>query len=376
MWDGIWEWPGNEAVNELVNIDWHSCSCVPLEGVHDRERDACPGVCARWVVPEGKLTLATNSFLSIFCFLTSHHIHCNSIPPTLTTHHPHLSPSHPPPSPTTLDHSLPPHTLTPLLTHHPHRNGRIEMTMTSLSLNVSYCFSETSSTSRLTHRRKRWHSHVPRLPRSGMQTIQLCRRGEPGIFCHVKSVQGGTETLIVCGHTRRLRIGKWAWVVNNLLHVSSCRGPNTIHTKQWTHSWLNNKMLPFCSKTLVLFSLRHPHVRKYTMLWSYLAYVIPMWENTPCSPHIYINIFPFWRGEAWEWGEQNHISSKIWWWVFVQEWWHFYLLFIAHGRWCQHPWPSHLVCCYGNTLYKHSVFFLLFDKWSPRPKWKERAIES
>ena len=30
-------------------------------------------------------------------------------------------------------------------------------------------------------------SLVPRLPRSGTRTLQLCRHGEPGIFCHVRS---------------------------------------------------------------------------------------------------------------------------------------------------------------------------------------------
>ena len=110
MWDKIWEWPGNEAVNELVSTDWHTCSCVPLEGVHDRECDARPGLCARWVVPEGKLTMAADSFFSISCLLTSHHIQLAWFLPSSHPHHPHLPPSHPP---TTLDHSFLPHTLTP-----------------------------------------------------------------------------------------------------------------------------------------------------------------------------------------------------------------------------------------------------------------------
>ena len=33
-------------------------------------------------------------------------------------------------------------------------------------------------------------SLVPRLPQSGMQTLKLCRCGEPGTFSHVKSVKG------------------------------------------------------------------------------------------------------------------------------------------------------------------------------------------
>jgi len=44
-------------------------------------------------------------------------------------------------------------------------------------------------------------SLVPRLPRSGTQTLKLCRRGEPGIFSQVRSGKG-REDLIVRGHTR------------------------------------------------------------------------------------------------------------------------------------------------------------------------------
>ena len=36
-------------------------------------------------------------------------------------------------------------------------------------------------------------SLVPRLPRSGTGTLKLCRRGEPRIFCHVKSAKGRKE---------------------------------------------------------------------------------------------------------------------------------------------------------------------------------------
>ena len=36
-------------------------------------------------------------------------------------------------------------------------------------------------------------SLVPRLPRSGTRTLKLCRRGEPGTFCHVKSAKGREE---------------------------------------------------------------------------------------------------------------------------------------------------------------------------------------
>ena len=36
-------------------------------------------------------------------------------------------------------------------------------------------------------------SFVPRLPRSGTRTLKLCRRGEPGIFSHVRSAKGREE---------------------------------------------------------------------------------------------------------------------------------------------------------------------------------------
>ena len=43
---------------------------------------------------------------------------------------------------------------------------------------------------------------VASFPCSGMRTLKLCRRGEPGIFCHVKSAKDRRQvdaTLIVRG---------------------------------------------------------------------------------------------------------------------------------------------------------------------------------
>ena len=77
-------------------------------------------------------------------------------------------------------------------------------------------------------------SLIPRLPRSGTQTLKLCRRGEPGIFCHVKSTKDRREvdaTLIVCGRMR-FRTEKGTKVAVNLLHVSSYRALNNIHTER------------------------------------------------------------------------------------------------------------------------------------------------
>ena len=77
-------------------------------------------------------------------------------------------------------------------------------------------------------------SLVPRLPRSGTRTLKLCRRGEPGIFCHVKSAKDRRQvdaTLIVRGRMR-LRTEKGTKVAGNLLHVSSYRALNNIHTER------------------------------------------------------------------------------------------------------------------------------------------------
>ena len=77
-------------------------------------------------------------------------------------------------------------------------------------------------------------SLVPRLPHSGMRTLKLCRRGEPGIFCHVKSAKDRREvdtTLIVRRHMR-FRTEKGTKVADNLLHISSYRALNNIHTER------------------------------------------------------------------------------------------------------------------------------------------------
>ena len=77
-------------------------------------------------------------------------------------------------------------------------------------------------------------SLVPRLPRSGTRTLKWCRHGEPGIFSHVRSGKGRREvdaTLIVRG-CMRLRTEKGTKVAGNLLHVSSYRVSNIIHTER------------------------------------------------------------------------------------------------------------------------------------------------
>ena len=61
-------------------------------------------------------------------------------------------------------------------------------------------------------------SLVPRIPRSGMRTLKLCRCGQLGIFSHVRSGKGRENGARAYP---QLRTGKRAKVVGNLLHVST-----------------------------------------------------------------------------------------------------------------------------------------------------------
>ena len=68
----------------------------------------------------------------------------------------------------------------------------------------------------------------------GNAKLKLCRRGEPSIFCHVKSAKDRRKvdaTFIVRGHMR-LRTEKGTKVAENLLHISSYRALNNIHTER------------------------------------------------------------------------------------------------------------------------------------------------
>ena len=64
-------------------------------------------------------------------------------------------------------------------------------------------------------------SLVPRLPCSGTRTLKLCRRGEPGIFCHMKSAKGREEVerTSLCVGVRKFRTGKIPKVAGNLVHI-------------------------------------------------------------------------------------------------------------------------------------------------------------
>ena len=78
-----------------------------------------------------------------------------------------------------------------------------------------------------------------------------------------------------------IRTGKRAKAAGNLLHVSSYRALNNIHTERWsTVGWKTRKVLPFCT------------------VWSYFADVMFMYEKIPGSPHDKYSC----SRRAWEWG--------------------------------------------------------------------------
>ena len=54
-------------------------------------------------------------------------------------------------------------------------------------------------------------SLIPRLPCSGTRTLKLCRRGELGIFCHVKSAKGweSVERPQLCVGTQNMQEKEW-----------------------------------------------------------------------------------------------------------------------------------------------------------------------
>ena len=115
--------------------------------------------------------------------------------------------------------------------------------------------------------------------------LKLCRRGEPDIFCHVKSAKDRREvdaTLIVHGRMW-LRTEKGTKVAGNLLHVSSYRASNIIHTERWSVvGWTTRKR---CLSVFVLFCWRHAYVRK-----------IP---GSPCDKYLRSR-------RAWERGYTSH----------------------------------------------------------------------
>ena len=59
-----------------------------------------------------------------------------------------------------------------------------------------------------------YHSLVPRLPHSGMRTLKLCRRGEPGIFCHMKSAIDRPDTF-----SRSRRAWEWGYTCITLVYI-------------------------------------------------------------------------------------------------------------------------------------------------------------
>ena len=85
-------------------------------------------------------------------------------------------------------------------------------------------------------------------------------------FSHVRSRKERREvdaTLIVHGRMR-LRTEKWTKVTGNLLHVSTYRVSNIIHTEHWSIvGWTTRKTLPFCFGPILITSCLH---RKDTRL--------------------------------------------------------------------------------------------------------------
>ena len=71
----------------------------------------------------------------------------------------------------------------------------------------------------------------------------MCRHGEPGGFCHVKSGKGRerVERDLNCTWAYpKTQNRKRVKVASNWLQVSGYQGVNIIHTEHWMHSWLNN----------------------------------------------------------------------------------------------------------------------------------------
>ena len=81
----------------------------------------------------------------------------------------------------------------------------------------------------------------------------------------VKDRREVDATLIVCG-CMRLRTEKGTKVAGNLLHVSSYRASNIIHTERWSIvGWTTRKMLPFCFCPILITScLRRKDTRLST----------------------------------------------------------------------------------------------------------------
>ena len=125
-------------------------------------------------------------------------------------------------------------------------------------------------------------SLIPRLPCSGTQTLKLCRCGDPSIFLTWEALKDRRKvdaTLIVRG-CMRLRTEKGTKVADNLLHISSYRASNIIHTERWSVvSWQRAKHCLW--SVFVLFWLRHAYIQK-----------IP---GSPCDTYLR-------SGRAWERG--------------------------------------------------------------------------
>ena len=92
-----------------------------------------------------------------------------------------------------------------------------------------------------------------------------------------------------------LRTGKRAKVLGNLLHISSYRASNIIHTEHWTYSWVEQRA-KHCLSALVLFWLRHAYVERYQAFPAIHiripgepgneASVVTQWQGTGCTSQV------------------------------------------------------------------------------------------
>ena len=127
---------------------------------------------------------------------------------------------------------------------------------------------------------------------SGMWTLKLCRRREPGIFSHMSSAKGreGVERPYLCvGIPEDLEQEKEGRATYYTYLAIGGR-VSYIPSVECKVCWITCKTLPFCFKNL-----------------SYFDYTILTWEKIPGSPRVYI--FAFWG--AWERGYANGSRQQL-----------------------------------------------------------------
>ena len=102
-----------------------------------------------------------------------------------------------------------------------------------------------------------------------MQTLKLCRHGEPGILCNAK--RDGERDLNCAWAYPKTQNRKKSEGNGQLLHVSGYWGANTIHTKP-LNMWLVEQRAKHCSKNSVLFDYIMVMREKYQTLPAYISF--------------------------------------------------------------------------------------------------------